>query len=373
MLEPIPEISIIVPTYNSGHFLEECLASIYQQTGPTFEIIVVDDGSNDDTKARLSRHLQRLQYVYQDNAGVAAARNAGIRLAKGRYIQFLDADDLLAPCSLELKYLASQQSAPNTISVCKTKCFTELSAAGTPMTGSRWGLPTSSLAMHLCRLNIAPPHAYFLPRSVIDKVGYFKESYKGCEDYDFWLRALGAGFSFEYLNNTEVYYRRSASSKASEKARVGVFHFDVVVHLNKHDGSYGDGVAKVLQSISGMLAMADGMLRTALKIDPEANREGREELLGLVVFYIEKSLEEIMKKQAVVNFESRLFMQRILQLRKVIVATEDDRLIVAVNRMWVTCRTFSHCVRDVGAMYPFVPYERQLLMYARFFRLSRYS
>ncbi|MHC5729153.1 MAG: glycosyltransferase family 2 protein, partial [Nostoc sp.] len=92
----MPNFSIIIPVYNASAYIEQSLASVFAQSYGDFEVIVVDDGSTDDTVDRVHKfcHHQSLRYVYQTNAGPAAARNTGLQLAKGELIAFLDADDL---------------------------------------------------------------------------------------------------------------------------------------------------------------------------------------------------------------------------------------------------------------------------------------
>lgn len=99
------DTSVIIPVYNGDRFLSETIDSILEQTYQHFEIIIVDDGSTDNTHKVLSRYLEdselRIQYVYQENQGVAAARNKGFSLARGQYIAFLDQDDIYLPQKLE--------------------------------------------------------------------------------------------------------------------------------------------------------------------------------------------------------------------------------------------------------------------------------
>src|SRR5690606_34102704 len=94
-------VSIVIPVYNAEKYLEQTLASIYAQTYPHTEIIAVDDGSSDRSVEILRQHAPRVRLVTQANAGAAAARNRGVREARGKWIAFLDADDLWTPDKLE--------------------------------------------------------------------------------------------------------------------------------------------------------------------------------------------------------------------------------------------------------------------------------
>lgn len=107
--EKMPLVSVIIATFNCARYLPYALDSVFQQTYPHFEVLVIDDGSNDDTKTVMQSYLSKVTYLTQKNSGVAAARNNGVRNAKGEYISFLDADDLWEPDKLELqvRYLES--------------------------------------------------------------------------------------------------------------------------------------------------------------------------------------------------------------------------------------------------------------------------
>src|SRR5262245_56603663 len=102
-------VSVIIPCYNQGRFLAEAIESIMVQVLPDVEIIVVNDGSTDNT-AEVAAHYPQVRYIYQQNQGLAAARNTGLRHSTGRYLVFLDADDRLLPEALihNQKYLEAR-------------------------------------------------------------------------------------------------------------------------------------------------------------------------------------------------------------------------------------------------------------------------
>lgn len=109
----MPLISVIVPTYNYSNFVEKCINSVLEQTYQKIEVIVVDDGSTDDTLTVLQKFEDRVLIYSQENMGVSAARNAGMQLAKGEYIAFLDADDWWAPSKVEKQMIAMIKSKSN--------------------------------------------------------------------------------------------------------------------------------------------------------------------------------------------------------------------------------------------------------------------
>jgi len=95
-----PFISVVIPTYNYARYVTQAVDSVLAQTYPAGEIVVVDDGSTDNTRERLQPYWARIHYVYQANQGLSAARNAGIRVARGDVIALLDSDDLWHPRKL---------------------------------------------------------------------------------------------------------------------------------------------------------------------------------------------------------------------------------------------------------------------------------
>ena len=92
-----PMVSVVIPTFNRAHYLRQSIDSVLAQEGPSFELIVVDDGSTDETAALLAEYGERLRMLRQPNSGIAAARNAGVAAARGRFIAFHDSDDVALP------------------------------------------------------------------------------------------------------------------------------------------------------------------------------------------------------------------------------------------------------------------------------------
>jgi glycosyltransferase involved in cell wall biosynthesis len=117
-----PRVSVVLPTYNRADYLEEALESVLAQTFADFEVVVVDDGSTDDTPARLARYGERIRVIRQENRGVGAARNRGIEAARGRYVAFIDNDDLWHPRKLEVQH-AFMASHPGFVGCSVPFCF----------------------------------------------------------------------------------------------------------------------------------------------------------------------------------------------------------------------------------------------------------
>lgn len=189
-------VSVIVPCYNYAHFLKECLDSVLAQTYKDIEVIVVDDGSTDDT-ASVVKQYPTVRYIHQTNKGLSAARNAGIRAARGQFIQPLDADDKLSPDSIASCVELMQQT--------DIACPGQQEFGG----GSRF-YPRNDKVMTLQnflqsnRLHCA---SMFRKKAWADVGGYDEEMREGYEDWDFWIRLLAKGYKAKVINKPQFFYR----------------------------------------------------------------------------------------------------------------------------------------------------------------------
>jgi glycosyltransferase involved in cell wall biosynthesis len=181
----MPHVSVIIPTYNRAAMLRECLQSVQVQTYRDFEIIVIDDGSTDDTRAT-AESFARVRYFYQENRGVAAARNYGIKLARGEYIAFLDSDDLWLPPHLQLT--VSFLDAHPQIGMVYTT-FTQVNSAHQPirMYPARTG---KHVYKDLLSKWIVAAPTVVARKTVLEAVGGFDETMRVHEDGDLWRRIL---------------------------------------------------------------------------------------------------------------------------------------------------------------------------------------
>ncbi|MDZ4154531.1 glycosyltransferase family 2 protein, partial [Methylicorpusculum sp.] len=163
-------VSVIIPTYNYGHFVLSTIDSVNKQDYPYIEIIVIDDGSTDNTQEILGS-LPTIIYVRQENQGLSAARNHGINLAKGKYLQFLDADDLLGQSSIRKRVEYLEKNLYKNAVICRSTFFYNSILSENPLLRiHEWYQPESnSIDLALYYFNIAPPHAFLIRKSVIDE------------------------------------------------------------------------------------------------------------------------------------------------------------------------------------------------------------
>jgi len=216
-----PAASVIVPCFNYGHFLAESLNSVSRQSLGNWECIVVDDGSTDETAAVARSYASRdgrFSYVFQENRGLSAARNAGLRLAAGEYVQLLDADDLLEAEKLEAHTVFLNRHEGYSVVYGPMRYFR---AQGTSRQYARgrhgvekewmklWPDTNDEMLSALVEGNQFPVSSAFFRRSIIDEIGYFNEALRSHEDWEFWLRCAFAGKRFLGLDapNTKTLIR----------------------------------------------------------------------------------------------------------------------------------------------------------------------
>jgi glycosyltransferase involved in cell wall biosynthesis len=178
-------VSVIIPTYNRASTLPRALDSVFSQSQPPREVIVIDDGSVDETASLIAHHYPQVIYLSQSNSGVSHARNRGIEQAKGEWLALLDSDDSWLPEKLQLQ-MASLLNSP------------QLRLSHTDEIWIRNGTQVNQMHKHakqggqifknclpLCAIS---PSAALIHRSVFDDYGLFDEQLPACEDYDLWLR-----------------------------------------------------------------------------------------------------------------------------------------------------------------------------------------
>jgi glycosyltransferase involved in cell wall biosynthesis len=212
-------ISVIVPCFNAREYVAEAFLSVQQQTYQNFEIVAVNDGSTDDTPRLLERHAQadsRIRVVSQVNRGLAAARNAGLREARGEFVCFLDADDVLLPDKFEkqVRYLGENSG----VDLVYSDYFisnTELELTGLIATR----IPKGDMRAAYVRKNWFACMTPLVRRSLIDKVGEFDETLRASEDWDYWIRCASAGV-FGYLPGPVAIYRSHPAQMHTDGGRM---------------------------------------------------------------------------------------------------------------------------------------------------------
>ncbi|WP_336973167.1 glycosyltransferase family 2 protein [Sphingobium aromaticiconvertens] len=205
-----PLFSVVIPAYNRAHCLKETIRSVQEQSVQDFEIVIVDDGSKDDTQALIEGLSDpRIHYVRQDNAGANVARNHGIRLARGKYVALLDSDDRFLPHHL--------QSAATLLGDDRAAYFARVIVdRGTEQTflkpprGPRKGEPLSEYLC--CDMGFVQTSTLVLPLGVAQSIPYLEWLPYG-QDVDYALRLAHAGIPLRYADQADAIWDDVQSGK----------------------------------------------------------------------------------------------------------------------------------------------------------------
>jgi len=182
----MPEVSVIIPTYNRSQKALRALASVLSQTFRDYEIIVVNDGSTDDTATALEPFFPKIRYLFHsNNRGVSAARNSGIRVSASPFLAFLDSDDYWLPEKLSTQ-VAYFKSIPRAVACQTEEIWLRRGRRVNPQ--KKHIKPTGDIFASSLERCMVSPSTVMLKRSLLDEVGLFDESLPACEDYDLWLR-----------------------------------------------------------------------------------------------------------------------------------------------------------------------------------------
>ena len=179
------KISVIIPSWNRADRLAAALDSVRAQSLVPHEVIVVDDGSTDNTRELLSRHYPEVRYLYQQNNGVSSARNTGIMAASGDWIALLDSDDRWEPLKLERQQQAIQAQPGYRLCHCD-EIWIRNGKRVNPM--KKHAKQGGKIFRHCLPRCVISPSAVMIQREVFADIGLFDENLPACEDYDLWLR-----------------------------------------------------------------------------------------------------------------------------------------------------------------------------------------
>ena len=180
-----PIVSVIVPTHNRWPLVGDAIESVLTQSYRYFEVIVVDDGSTDGTDAKLAEFGPHLRLIRQTQRGVSAARNRGVSVARGRYLAFLDSDDLWLPEKLKVQ-TRFMEGHPG-IQICQTdEIWMRRGLRVNPK--MKHQKPSGDIFRRSLELCLVSPSAVMMTRDLFNGVGGFDERLPVCEDYDLWLR-----------------------------------------------------------------------------------------------------------------------------------------------------------------------------------------
>jgi glycosyltransferase involved in cell wall biosynthesis len=246
----MPKVSVIIPCYNLGKYIEEAVDSVLNQTYKDFEIIIVNDGSTEKETVDLLNSLNKpkTKVLHTNNQGLAEARNNGIKLAVGEYILPLDADDRIAPTYLEKAVLILDENKNVGIVYSLAEFFDEENSA--------WDLPEYSLPRMLLT-NLIFCSAFFR-KTDWDQVGGYKASMKyGWEDYEFWLSLIELKREVYRIPEHLFFYRSRHNSMANAMSREHLLYSHKEIVRN-HSDLFIKNIEFIFENI---YSMKDNMLQ----------------------------------------------------------------------------------------------------------------
>jgi GT2 family glycosyltransferase len=217
----VPAVSVIIPSYNCAAYLDETLRSVWAQTFTDYEVVVVNDGSPDSEELErvLEPYRDRIAYIRQENRGLAAARNAAIRVARAPLIALLDSDDAWEPDYLAVQVGALRRDPGLDVIYPDAVIVGDVPEAGRTymeLCPSRGEVTFERLALQQCNAMVSVTAR----REAIVRAGMFDESLKVSEDFDLWLRLTRQGGRIAYHRRPLVRYRRRPDSLSSDPIRI---------------------------------------------------------------------------------------------------------------------------------------------------------
>lgn len=227
-----PLVSVIIPCYNQGQFLAEAIDSVLAQTYPHVEIIVVNDGSTDNTVDVAASYGDKIKYIWQENSGVSVARNRGILESRGDYLQFLDADDLITPLKLSQQLEAFFMYPEVGVVYSEGRYIDDTGVDQGPVAlnhGSGW------VFHRMLSLDQTVIHAPLLRRQYVAAAGLFDASLPAAEDADFWVR-MAQQVPFLALPYDHFRYRVRGISRSKNWPAVLDAHLEI---LRRYRATHG--------------------------------------------------------------------------------------------------------------------------------------
>ena len=222
-----PFVSVIIPTYNRARVIKEAIDSVLNQEYENYELIVVDDGSTDNTGEILKAYGSDICVLRQENKGVSAARNRGVAKAKGGFIAFLDSDDLWLPEKLttQINFLKSNPEAL----ICQTEeiWIRKGKRVNPKKRHSKFSGMIFEQSLVLC---IVSPSAVMMRKSLFEMVGLFDENLPACEDYDLWLR-ISSQYPIYLINTPLIIKRGGHEDQLSKTPLLDTYRIQALVKI----------------------------------------------------------------------------------------------------------------------------------------------
>lgn len=257
-----PTVSVIIPAYNASKYIGEALNSVFAQTFSSYEVIVINDGSQDteELERELKSYPENLRYIKQENRGAAVARNTGLRAATGEFVAFLDADDTWLPNFLEKQIEFLKSSKADLV-------YADAFLTGESPLAGRTFMQVEPSRGEVTPENLLAIKVTILTSSVLARkkpileVGLFDETFRRGQDFDLWLRLAKAGTRFAYQPEVLAHHRivesgLSGDTKSQLERTLEVF--EAIKHKEVLTASENAALQVTMNRTLGELALEDG-------------------------------------------------------------------------------------------------------------------
>ncbi len=266
---PSPLVSIVIPAYNAEQYVAQTIESVIRQTYQQLEVIVVDDGSTDATPGIVRNYAEkdpRITIVTQSNAGLSAARNAGLKVAKGEYLCIIDADDIMLPEKIASQLACLEQHSEADFTYSKVFYFND---GNKQLRMHDLATPEGSEVYRalLRHGNLISPNAVFFRKKVFDTIGGFDEQLRSAEDLDYWLLLSSKGVYFVHQPQRLTLCRMRTNSLTADS--VTLYRSAVTVFEKHLHGTWARYTS--MQYLKNRL-----LLSIAYARKPRENNEGKQ-------------------------------------------------------------------------------------------------
>lgn len=227
----MPLVSVILPVYNGEAYIEACLESVFTQTYPEIELIVVDDGSEDSTLEFIQKYPGKIKILQQNHGDVSEARNRGIKASAGAFIAFIDQDDTWAPEKIAKQAGLMQSSDADLVFTDLIKFWDDgRTHHARDKHRIALSLTDKNLFRKLVMKNVLMPSAVMVRRESLERSDLFDTQFTTCGDYELWLRMAGMKMRFRYLPESLTWYRQHSRNTCKNTT---MMHADRIRALEK--------------------------------------------------------------------------------------------------------------------------------------------
>jgi len=258
MIEKKPVVSVIIPTFNRALTIDRAIMSVLNQTYPDFEIIVIDDGSTDNTKEKINNLSDiRIKYInHPENKGAAAARNTAIKKAKGKYIAFLDSDDEWLPQKLKEQVNTIMRTAEK-VGVVYTGTYRKIKDKTYYIPNPKIDKKEGDIYKNLLLGKyLVPTPSAMVKKSVFEKLGVFDESLPARAELDLWLR-ISKKYHFKYISKPLVISHYTEKSLSTNRVLISNALFLI---MKKHSRDFFRNKAALINILYRIIELRVGNL-----------------------------------------------------------------------------------------------------------------